>query len=530
MSSTTDVAHSPTAFPVRSSSRLWLRYLVIAGVCALIVILVGTVLCAKYWPFSQKEIVEDLAEASDSKISIQGFHPTYFPVPGCVVYGIVFRHGQDQKELVTIQKLRIRGSYTGILRHYVPSVIAEGTHVFIPALGTKTTFNTQHSNIEIGEIVANGTLIEFASSDPKGSPLIFDIHDALLTGVRWASPIGYHLKFHNPNPPGEIAVAGKFGAWTDGHPDDTPLSGEFTFDKANLGIYDGIGGLLNAKGKFEGTLKHIDVSGATDTPDFEVKESGKKVDLRTQFQAYVDGRNGDTFLNHVDAKFGRTTVAVDGSIAHAAGRSGKLTKVHMTSHNGRVEDLLGLFISDPHSPMAGPVFLDARAEFPSGNEGFLDRLHLSGQFVIGEGTFTHPDTQLDVDKLSAGARGKSKDAPDNVVTDLRGAVDMRRAIADFSDLDFKIPGAHSKLHGTFNVENQRVNLHGNLRVDTSISNTSTGFKSFMLKVLDPLFKKRKKGEIVPVHIMGTYQKPDIGLDLNKNDNKKPNQKKPDSGK
>jgi hypothetical protein len=38
-------------------------------------------------------------------------------------------------------------------------------------------------------------------------------------------------------------------------------------------------------------------------------------------------------------------------------------------------------------------------------------------------------------------------------------------------------------------------------------------KSFLLKAIDPIFKKKRKGEVVPVHIAGTYRHPQFGLDL-----------------
>src|SRR5947209_128324 len=108
MASTTDVAHTGGTFPEhRSIARSWARPLLIATVAALILACVGAVLAAKYWPFTEKEVMQDLAEASDSKVRIGAFHPTYFPVPGAVVYGIEFLHGKEQKELITIQKLRI---------------------------------------------------------------------------------------------------------------------------------------------------------------------------------------------------------------------------------------------------------------------------------------------------------------------------------------------------------------------------------------------------------------------------------------
>jgi hypothetical protein len=493
-------------------------------VCTIALISVSGILCAKFWPFSEKSVLEDLSEATDSSVTIQSYHPTYFPVPGCVLYGVEFRHGKHQRELITIQKLRIVGSYLGVARQYVPRVIVEGARVTIPPFGSNTIFHSQHSSIKIGEIVANGTLVQFASSDPHAKPFTFDVHNALLTDVRWGSPIEYRLKFRNPNPPSEISVHGKFGAWADGHPYDTPISGDYTFEKADLSTYDGVAGTLNSVGRFEGVLKHVNVSGTTDTPDFEVTSGGHKIDLKTQFQAYVDATNGDTFLNHVEARFGHTTVSVEGSVAHHQGQDGKVTQLHFRSRDGRIEDLLKPFIGDPQSPMVGPISLDASAELVPGDDPFLDKLHIGGEFLINQGVFTHPDTQLNVDKLSAGAQGKNKDTPDDVVTDLKGKTDMAHAVANFSDLDFLIPGAHAKLHGTYNVQNYRVNLHGKMHVETQISKTSSGMKAFFLKMMDPLFKKKKKGEVVPVHILGTYEKPDFGLDMANNDQKQPTRK------
>ena len=58
-------------------------------------------------------------------------------------------------------------------------------------------------------------------------------------------------------------------------------------------------------------------------------------------------------------------------------------------------------------------------------------------------------------------------------------------------------------------------MHGRMRVDTKISKTASGVKALLLKTMDPFFKKKKKGEVVPVHITGTYEHPQFGLDLTK---------------
>jgi hypothetical protein len=152
--------------------------------------------------------------------------------------------------------------------------------------------------------------------------------------------------------------------------------------------------------------------------------------------------------------------------------------------------------------------------------------------------FSKPSTQEDVDKLSAGARGekeKAKDKnakddakdkdkddkdkdkdrsdPETVLTGLNGQVNLLGGSARFSDLSFGVPGATARLHGTYDLIDHKIDLRGQMQVDTQISNTSSGTKAFLLKVMEPFFKKKRKGEIVPIRIAGTYEHPTFGLDL-----------------
>lgn len=491
----------------------------LAVLAAAAFITLATILYEEIWPFSQKSVVRDLAEASDSDISVSSFHQTYFPSPGCVIEGVEFRHGAGHFKLVTIEKLIIEGSYLGILRQHVARITTVRGHVFVPRFGSHTTFNTQHSKTVVDEIVANGTLVEFASEDPSKKPLQFDVHEALLQYVGWGIPLQYKLKFRNPEPPGELDVNGKFGSWVTGNAEQTPISGAYTFDRADLSVYRGIAGMLTSRGKFEGVLKHVNVSGTTDTPDFEVSSGGHKVRLQSQFEAYVDATRGDTFLKHVEARYGRTTVIAEGSIAGSPGRKGKFAQLQLTSLRARIEDILGLFVSHG-SPMSGPVSLKTQVEIPPGNEPFLRKVTLKGAFGIDEGTFSKPQTQKDVDELSAGARGQNKEDPETVMTGLAGQVELLDGVARFSDLSFEIPGAKARMHGTYNIITHRIDLHGRMRVDTKISKTEQGVKALLLKIMDPIFKKKKKGEIVPVHIAGTYEKPQFGLDLTQQSDQK----------
>ena len=68
------------------------------------------------------------------------------------------------------------------------------------------------------------------------------------------------------------------------------------------------------------------------------------------------------------------------------------------------------------------------------------------------------------------------------------------------------------LHGTYKLENQAVDLHGTLQTDVKLSKATTGFKAFLMKVVEAAKAKKKEGATVPVKVSGTYDKPEFGLD------------------
>jgi hypothetical protein len=151
---------------------------------------------------------------------------------------------------------------------------------------------------------------------------------------------------------------------------------------------------------------------------------------------------------------------------------------------------------------------------PPGKRSFIERVNLQGDFGIDAGSFVRSATQEKVDNLSQLAQGEKKgDDPASVVENLKGHVLINHAIATFSDLSFSVPGALAHLHGTYGLLTQQVNLHGTLQVDDKLSKGSRGVKSVLLKSVEPLFKKKNAGEIVPIKIGGTFSHPSYGLDV-----------------
>jgi hypothetical protein len=107
-----------------------------------------------------------------------------------------------------------------------------------------------------------------------------------------------------------------------------------------------------------------------------------------------------------------------------------------------------------------------------------------------------------------------------VLSDLSGQVAVKDGTANFANLRFMVPGAHSRMHGSYNLMNYKIDLRGQMRVDTKISNTTSGGKALLLKMIDPFFRKKRNGEVLPVRIAGTYQHPTFGLDLHDKDAQK----------
>ena len=87
----------------------------------------------------------------------------------------------------------------------------------------------------------------------------------------------------------------------------------------------------------------------------------------------------------------------------------------------------------------------------------------------------------------------------------------------FSRLQFAIPGAAISLAGNYDIRSLEIDLRGEARMEATVSEMTTGVKSFFLKLVDPLFKRKdsRAGAIIPIHIHGTRDQPSVGLDVGK---------------
>jgi hypothetical protein len=296
-------------------------------------------------------------------------------------------------------------------------------------------------------------------------------------------------------------------------PSDTPLNGEYVFENADLGVFKGIAGRLDSTGKFGGTLDRIVADGETRTPDFRLTTSGNPVPLQTTYHAIIDGGNGNTLLQPLEATLGRTRFVVRGGVVRGIGESGKTVALDVVFREGYIEDLMRLAMKGPTPMMRGPIDLKVKMQWPPGKGDIADKLQLSGTFALREARFTSALVRDKIDGLSSRAQGRPGD---KAVDEVRAAIEGRFRLADgvieFSRLHFSIPGADVALTGSYTFDKEEIDFRGRLRLQAKVSQTMTGWKRWALKPADPFFAKDGAGTQLKIRIDGTREEPRFGRD------------------
>jgi hypothetical protein len=337
-----------------------------------------------------------------------------------------------------------------------------------------------------------------------------------MTGGGSTTPFTFDAILTNALPPGEIKSKGRFGPWNKDNPGDTPVSGDYTFRNADLGVFKGISGILSSDGNYHGALGRIEAAGHTDVPNFMVTLAGNPVHLETDYHAIIDGTSGNTYLQPVTAKFGHSTVVATGSVEGKRGAIGKTVSLDAVVNGGRLEDMLRLAVHSTTPPLSGAINFHSKIVIPPGNVDIIEKLKLDGAFIVGSAQFSELNVQEKVNELSHRGEGNPDDASaPTIASDFHGKFALDRGVLELRGLGFNIPGVAIALDGNYALQNQSLRFRGTVTLAAKLSQTTTGFKSALLKVLDPFFKKKgaAAGAVIPITISGTPDKPSFGLDV-----------------
>lgn len=524
------VEESKSAATNARVSRMGLRLVAAAVIVLLVCVVLAGVVASRKWPFTQDAIVQALQLQTGGDVQIGSFHQMYLPKPGCVAENVTFRHSGDKagQPFLTIASLKIVGTYHGLLTNHISVIKADGLRVIIApaqssAGGTPGPFNVGRlmSGLTIGKIIADGATLEFAPTAERKQALIFRIRKLVLHDLENGKPLQFQASLQAPQPPIDLDAEGEFGPWNAGHGGESKATGAYTLKSLDLGTFHDIGGIVTSKGNFDGTLQHVTVHGTADTPNFTVSTSGHKIHIAGEFNATVNGLNGDVDVDALRVHYGRTTIIGAGSVEGKDGQDGKTATFELASRQARVQDLLWMFISENKPPMTGPITFRSTATLPPGKSPFLNRVKLVGDFGISNGQYPDPETQKNIDVLSARARGQADKVedtneklgndsydPGQVLSNIKGHVVLSNTVAHLTDLSFEVPGALAKVSGTYKLTTEQVDLQGYMRLDSELSKTTTGVKSILLKVAKPFMKKGKhNASVVAIQIGGTYHNP-----------------------
>jgi hypothetical protein len=79
-----------------------------------------------------------------------------------------------------------------------------------------------------------------------------------------------------------------------------------------------------------------------------------------------------------------------------------------------------------------------------------------------------------------------------------------------------MPGADVNLVGVYSLNGEQFEFTGKVRTKAELSQmVASRWKSWMLKPVDPFFKKNGAGAEIPVKVSGTKSAPKFGLDLHR---------------
>lgn len=400
---------------------------------------------------------------------------------------------------------------------HVRIVQLDGMAIHIPPRGPKLppqqpTYKRQRYPVIIDHLECDGCELNILPRRPDKQPLHFAIHRLSMQNLGLGRSAPYQASLTNAVPRGEIRTMGHFGPWQPDEPSLTALSGTYQFKNADLDPLPGIQGTLDSTGRFEGILERIVADGETSTPDFALDVTDHPIPLNTQFHAIIDGTSGDTALDPVHAQFLNTALVATGGVFGLPGKKGKAVLLDVVVQPGRMEDVLRLGTKSARPAMIGNLRFHTQLAIPPGHEKISERLKLDGHFVATHAEPTSPELQEKMKKLSRRAQGKPNDHEvGSDIFDLRGRFILDRGLARFPALEFTIPGAALDLAGQYGLHSQTLDFRGELHLRAKLSQTTTGFKSLFLKIVDPFFSDNRGGAILPVKVTGTREHPKFGL-------------------
>lgn len=502
--------------------------------CAVILITLRVVI-VRAQPILQARVIETLSTRFRSRVELEELHVwiahgLHVEGKGLQIYGASDPNPWEAgvQPLLNIAEFRFQTGLRNLFREpmHVDTIFVSGLTLNIPPKNDRQGLKNLRRrsgkmSIFVEHFVCTDTKLVINTARPEKPPLQLDISNLVLNDIGPSRPLKFVATLKNPKPVGDIQSSGLFGPLNESSPRDSAVEGDYAFTNADLGTLKGIGGILSSTGHYGGTLGRIQVDGETDTPDFRVAVSGHRVPLHTDFHAIVDGTDGDTYLDPVKATFLRSSLTARGKVVRMKSGHGHEIGLDVVIDHATIQDLLQLGVKTDPPVMMGAVQMKTKFVLPPGPEDIADRLSLSGEFHTPDATFTNEKVQQRINSMSLRGLGETKllhEASEiTVPSDLQGTFNLRQGVFSFSFLHFQVPGMHADMKGRYSLDGNTFDFHGLAKTDAKLSQMTSGWKSILLKPVDPFFQKHGNGAEIPFKITGTRAEPHFGVDFRHKD-------------
>ncbi len=533
------------------------------------------VLAHRAEPMLRARIVDELQEHFHARVELDSFHVSLLGGlraegrglriwPPAEVQGITIPAAGGEKPLISLEDFRFRAPL-----HYAPGkpirisvVQMRGLTVDMPpksrfshatgspasgpeasgSAGSSQPGSPVDSKVKqalihfvVNSLDCTDVHLILEPGKPGKLPLEFAIASLKLTNIESGGRMNFTADLTNARPVGIIRTSGTFGPWTVDDPAASAITGEYTFDHANLADFKGIAGTLDSTGKYQGEMRNLTIDGATDTPDFRLTMFDTPMNLHTQFHALVDATNGDTWLEPVEATLGDSHFTVQGEVVgmpagampvpsssgpSAQSPGGHLISLMVDIPHGRMEDFLRLTSKNGVPLMTGQLTLNSSVEIPLGKEPVHERIRLKGRFSLDDAQFTNEKIQSRMADLSFRGQGDPKAAKQSgaaagIHATMQSDFTMEHGVITLPDLKYSMPGAEIAMAGAYGVAGGRLDFTGTAKMTATVSQMIGGWKGLLAKPVDRFFKKDGAGTEVPIQIDGTREDPHFAVDFNR---------------
>ena len=433
---------------------------------------------------------------------------------------IRLRDRPEMPPFIVVDQFDVNLGLLSVIRRHIEEVHLDGLHVNVPPrlaasiakAATPAQTGAGKLIFSVDHIITHDAVVNFVAKKAGGRPLMFDVHNLELLDAGVDKPMHFIAGLTNPVPEGQVYSRGTFGPWNRDDPTLTPLTGAYTLADADLNTINGIGGKTSSTGTFHGILPEIQATGRSDTPDFSLDLGGKPVPLSTIFDVTVDGTDGTTKLDRVEAHLANTTILITGMLTNLPGPKNHDVDLDAEIKDGRIEDVMRLAFDTPKPLVTGSVSLSAVLKLPPGDARAQRRLKASGTVKLKGARFTDAGVNEKVVDLSRRGLGKKPDEPMGaVLADFNGAFTLDTGLVTLTKTTVQVPGALIRVAGTYTLGSEAVDFEGEALLEASLSKAVGGFKSIFLKPLDPFFRKNGAGAVVPIRITGTRPSPQFGV-------------------